>query len=542
MHTLFSTSKKNLHVFFNSLSDDDIRDCCSPAIFRRGEEYFDDDCVDQAAYNKEKTALKAIVAGNDDYTVNIVLADGKVSGSCTCPYDDVCKHLVATLLYAADILEIETEENSVEDTGNRFQDYLQTLSKDELVILVEKYAPDHFRTEVKNKFADAGSAHNVFRKVEQKIHKLLENNYLMNNFYEFNQAMDSELAKLSGFEKPLQTELEKFLFEIMEKIDDAIDDGELYEYDDESGYEPSSFFIDFFTGFATSLGKVQKTAFLAKLDGVLADQSYDTFYRLRDAVTSMFTDDELPHLKKELMAGYQHFSKELVGKYYERVCHLLVYQEKTDILEMLSERNSDRIIELATLHDANGELPKAVETLKDWLAVNNGSYSRHENVHTLYLDLLKKGNYELSDTAAEIIVHCPTHTMLMKIVSATGDPARFEKLLEQKNAGEMLLYLQKEERLPEALALIKRKSNISDSLLYDFFKTHKSVFPDEATAYFSKIIDANLPNTGDKYYEAITDALRHMMTSDLTKANEYINLIRTNYKRRGNLMKMLDRL
>jgi uncharacterized Zn finger protein len=139
--------------------------------------------------------LKAIVNGREDYSIIIVLGDGKVSGSCTCPYGDVCKHLVATLLYAADVLEIETEDDGVQDVGNQFREYLQTLSKDELVTLVEKFAPDRFRTEVKNKFADPSSAQNVFRKAEQKIRKVLDNDYLMHNFSDFNDAIDSELAK-----------------------------------------------------------------------------------------------------------------------------------------------------------------------------------------------------------------------------------------------------------------------------------------------------------------------------------------------------------
>lgn len=64
--------------------------------------------------------------------------------------------------------DIETENNSDENSENRFQQYLQTLSKDELTDLVEKFAPDRVRTEVKNKFADVCSVKNVFRKVEQK--------------------------------------------------------------------------------------------------------------------------------------------------------------------------------------------------------------------------------------------------------------------------------------------------------------------------------------------------------------------------------------
>ena len=544
MHILFNTSKKDLHSFFNTLSDDEIRDCCTPSVFNRGEDYFDSDSVYQAMYNREKTSLKATVSGNEEYSVSIVLADGKVSGSCTCPYGNVCKHLVATLLYAADVLEIETESTGNENTENRFQQYLQSLSKDELMALVEKFAPDRFRTEVNNKFADAGSAHNVFRKVEQKIRKILENEYLMHDFSEFNQAIDSELAKLSGLEKSLQKELENLLFEIMPKINDAVENGELYEYDNDWGYEPTSFFNDFFAGFAASLGIEQKTAFLAKLDAALEEQSYSTFDRMRNVANSVFTDDDLPHLKKVLMDEYQNLSHQLTGKYYDRVHHLLSYDEKTEILDMLSESDSKRIIELAALHDANGELPKAIDTLKQWLENNRGSsYSRHEDVHTLYLDFLKKGNYELSDAAVEIITNCPTHTMLAKIVSViNSNSARYELLLEEKDSGEMLRYLQKQERLPEALALIKRKPNINDSLVYDFFKTHKTLFPDEATAYFSKVIDKNLENTGDRYYEAITEAIRQMMTSDLAKANEYLISIRANYKRRNKLMFMLNRL
>jgi uncharacterized Zn finger protein len=545
MHTLFDTSKKNLHAFFKSLSSDDIRDCCSLSVFRRGEDYFESDAVYQAIYNKEKTLLKAIVNGNEDYTVTIMLTEGAISGSCTCPYGDVCKHLVATMLYVVDDdSDVEMDNNVEEDSGNLFQQYLQTLSKEELVDLVEKFAPDRFRTEVKNKFANAGSAHNTFRKVEQKIGKLLENEYLMHNFYDFNHALDSELSKLAGLEKPLQKEIENLLFHILKKIENAIDDGELYEYDNDYGYEPSKFFNDFFTGFVASLGKEQKTTFLAKLDKVIKEHSYSTFEDLRDAASMVFVDDEMPHLKKTLMAGYHTFSQNLTKKYYDRVHHLLSYDEKTTILNVLSERDSDRIVELAILHDTHGKLPKAIETLSVWLSGNRDSYYfRNEKVHALYLDLLKKENRDLSDIAADIISNCPTHTMLAKVFSVTDhDHDRYELLLEQKNAGEMLLYLQKNDRLPEALALIKRKPDIYDSLINDFFRAHKTLFPDDATAYFSKLIDKNLKSTGDRYYEVITEAIRQIMKVDLTKANEHINYIRANYKRRSNLMAMLNKL
>ena len=89
MHTLFITSQKDINLFFRSLLADDIRECCSSSIYRRGEDYFESDAVTRLTCNEGKTILKATVSGEDDYTVNIVLADGTVSGSCTCPYGDV---------------------------------------------------------------------------------------------------------------------------------------------------------------------------------------------------------------------------------------------------------------------------------------------------------------------------------------------------------------------------------------------------------------------------------------------------------------------
>ena len=545
MFTIFTTSKNNLHVFFSSILAEDIRDCCMFSVFRRGEDYFESDCVSQASYNKDMTRLKAIVSGSFDYKVKIALTDGKVLGSCTCPHEGVCKHLIATMLYASDYdTEVEIENTGNDDNEYLFNEYLQTLSKEELVDLVERFASETFRIEIKNKFANNDHAQNTLRNVEKKIRKLFENNYLMNDYSEFNKEFDNEIAKLSGLEIPLQKELEIFLFQIMQKIDDAIENGELCEYDDDFGYEPSSFFKDFFTGYVTSLNADQKIAFLAKLDAKLEKQSYSTFDCMRNEANTAFTDGDLPFLKNALMANYTNLSQEMTEIYYDLVQHLLLYIEKAAILEILSEQNSKRVIELATLHDAQGELPKAIETLNYWLAENHSSYfNHHEDVYSLYLDLLKKENNGISSAAAEIIVNCPTHTLLKKIISLTNsDPARYELLLEQKNAGELLRYLQNEDRLTEAMALIKRKSNISESLINEFFRAHKNLFSDEATAFFSKIIEKNLNSVGDSYYEAIIDAIRQMTQVNPIKANEYINHITTKYKRRTNLIKMLNRL
>jgi uncharacterized Zn finger protein len=544
MHTLFTTFQKDLNAFFRSLQADDIRDCCSPAIYRRGEEYFEEDAVERITYNDTKTLLKATVCGGDDYTVTIALRDGEVSGSCTCPYGDECKHIVATLLCAADDdTEFEIERMDDGDAENLFHQYLQNLSKDELVALVEKFASEQFRTEVKNRFANANSAQKTFNKVEQKIRKMFDNHNLMHVPEDFNNALDNELEKLSGFEKPLCKEIEGLLLYIIERVDDAFDDGYLYDDYGDDYYVASHVFKEFVVRYVACLNNSEKTKFIAKLDDALQEQSYSTFESLREVANSAFSDDDLPHLKNVLMSDYKNISSELAGKYYDRVSSLLSYDEKATVLEILLKGSDKRAIELAALHDAHGNLSKAIETLSAWLAENRSSYYSRENAWSFYLDLLKKGNRDLTDIAADAIINCSTDTMLSKIVSITaGDPACYELQLEEKNAGAMLRYLQKENRLPEALALMKRRSNISEDLVHDFFKAHKMVFPDDATTHFCKVIDKNLKETGDRYYEAIADTIRQMMKVNQGKANEYLVNIRTNYKRRRNLMAMLNGL
>jgi hypothetical protein len=92
------------------------------------------------------------------------------------------------------------------------------------------------------------------------------------------------------------------------------------------------------------------------------------------------------------------------------------------------------------------------------------------------------------------------------------------------------------------LGLIKRKKFFYDTPVKEFFKKHKKVFPEDATLFFGKVIDENLQNTGDRYYEAITDAVRQIAAINRTKADEHLTHLRTNYKRRSNLMKLIDKL
>jgi hypothetical protein len=541
MSHLFIAKQNNLPDFFKTISADDIQGCCESKVYHRGQEYFKYGYVADASYNIDKTRLKTLVKGNSEYTVIINLQNGEVGGSCTCPYGETCKHVIASLLFANDEnSEIEVLPDA-KNSGTDINQYLQSLSNNELIGLVKKYAPEQFWVEIKNKFSDSSSAQNIFKKVERNIQKIFKDSDSLYNPGDFDAALDKEIKKLSGLEKHLKSEVEGLLLYIISEVDNAFDEGYLYDHYNDDNYEPSEEFIGFVTKFVKCLDYEEKTAFLTKLDTVLKEQSYDTFGSLQQLSEAVFTEDDLPTLKDMLVSGYKKMSHNLIENYYERVRNLLTEQEKEVILAEIQNNNSKWIIELAGLYDSRNLVIKATDGIKEWLNVNNGFGV--DEVYTLYLDLLAKAGLSLSEAAKEAITQCSTCSMLQKIASLISEGmSDYELTLEQKAAGQLLDYLEITDRLPEAMALIKRSKNIWHTRVFDFFKKHKKIFPSEAEIFFTNAINKNLEFAGDSYYHAIGDNIQQLKQVNSSLAAEYLADIRLNYKRRRNLISILSKL
>lgn len=542
MAILFTTEKNCLPDFFETISADDIQDYCESKVYHRGLEYYNDGSVTEATYYSGGNSLIAIVKGTFKYTVNINLQNGEVSSSCTCPYKDgICKHTIATLLYAIDEdVEIEIIPDT-KNSANETKQYMQSLSKDELISLVMKFAPEQFFVEVKNKFSDSSVAQNVFKKVERNIQKIFKDDDLLYNPNDFEEALENEIKKLSGLEKHLKDEIEGLLFYILSEVDQAFNNGCLYDHYNDYNYAPSDEFDEFVTNYVQSLNYQQKTDFLAGLDTVLKEQEYSTFESLNHLSGTVFTGNDLPSLKDMLISDYCKLSHTLVENYYEKVRMLLTNSEKENILTEIQNNSSKWLIELANIYESQNEIKKSVNVIKTWLTNHDNNYG-DEKVYVLYLDLLKKDQLDLANAAKEAIFHCPTCSMLQKIASLVNNGlSDYESILEQKNAGHMLEYLETKGRLSEALALIKRSKGIWDTQVCNFFKKNKKDFPIDAEKYFSGLVDKNLEYTGENYYHAIADAIQQLKQINRSLADAYINDIRINYKRRRNLISILSK-
>ena len=76
----------------------------SHIIYGRGEDYYESGMIDKVEHDSPDT-WTAEVEGNDLYSVEIKFSGHEIiSWDCDCPYDggDICKHVVAVLLYIKD--------------------------------------------------------------------------------------------------------------------------------------------------------------------------------------------------------------------------------------------------------------------------------------------------------------------------------------------------------------------------------------------------------------------------------------------------------
>jgi hypothetical protein len=114
-------------------------------------------------------------------------------------------------------------------------------------------------------------------------------------------------------------------------------------------------------------------------------------------------------------------------------------------------------------------------------------------------------------------------------------------MLKRRNADQLFYFYQEENRPADALELIREGLISHDSTVFRFFKKFKKSFPEEAAVFFESRIRKNLVPAGQKHYEIIAESMGQLKQVDPGKANALLELIRTQYKRRRNLLGMLER-
>ena len=169
------------------------------------------------------------------------------------------------------------------------ENYLETLSKEELIGLVLKLAPQSFFDAINARFSSKSEAKKIFKKVEKEIDSILADERLLYAPSKFEKKLLEQLEKLRGLWDKLPTEIGGLLLQLIQTVDQAFEDGYLYltRYGTEDEYFESETVNDYIFRFVSSLPTEMKASYTEELRILLEGALYSTFLSLSQRLSTL---------------------------------------------------------------------------------------------------------------------------------------------------------------------------------------------------------------------------------------------------------------
>ena len=170
------------------------------------------------------------------------------------------------------------------NSTEKIENYLGSLTKEELISLILKLAPQTFFDAINAQFASQGQAKTIFRKVAKAVSTILSDERLLYEPSKFTEELLEQLEKLRGLWDRLPSEIGDLILKIIRDIEQAFEDGYLYleRYDTGDDYFESEVFNDYVFRFVNSLPSGMKPGYVEELKTVLEDFGYSTFLSLAE--------------------------------------------------------------------------------------------------------------------------------------------------------------------------------------------------------------------------------------------------------------------
>ena len=166
---------------------------------------------------------------------------------------------------------------SKSNSKGKIHNYLESLTKDELITLILKFAPQSFIDNINSQFASKKEALTIFDKTSKTIDNILSDEELLYNPSEFERELLKQLERLRGLWDKLPSQIGDLIIKIMEDVEQAFEDGYLYieKYGEEDDYFESEDVNVFH--FVNTLPREIKIDYIGKLNEVLNNSGYSTF-------------------------------------------------------------------------------------------------------------------------------------------------------------------------------------------------------------------------------------------------------------------------
>ncbi|MBD1208121.1 MAG: SWIM zinc finger family protein [Ignavibacteria bacterium] len=567
---LFHTTEKSLPKAIADLTATQLRSLVGSTIFQRGESYYSSGAVEDIAYT-DRLTLEATVGGSEFYGVIISLGGDGVETECDCPYDGgTCKHVVAVLLEAMregdSIRDYPEEDNEssgktgvlpLQSLGNggtppeaskEFQAYVESLSLKELQELVLRYAPEDFRRTVLTRALNETDAEKVMKAAERAIEQLFQNDYLRHDNGKLERELMRQCGRVRGLWEMLPERVGAMLVDIITTIDEGFEEGDFYDYDDYDGEGfASDEFDEYVVQFLRSIPVSKKSPIVAQIQDALGTTGYGAFGNIEKRKAEWFTPEELPALKQTILQAIR--TKKYGGNAeldYKTISPILDDAER-ELLLLASYINSSTLtLELVGLYRRQDKAAEALTIVDNFIQKPSGKYWSMFGSGAILLcrlelaSVIQEPPTAYLKSATQLLQAYPKAELLQAASEYLGAGAEpLETLLRKQNPEEFFHYLDKQERWKECWAMVHAKS-LRSGTEYLFAVNRLRSEPENAKEVLLRHIETQKKIADNDAYSQVTEALKHLQTIDTVKTQEILLDLRTNYKRRTNLMKLLN--
>jgi hypothetical protein len=396
---------------------------------------------------------------------------------------------------------------------------------------------------------DENDANTLLTASEKKVQWLLSSTHLRHDIEMLERKLMHELEAVRGLWAMFPQRIAKMLVEIIQTINDGVDEGDFVKgYDGEEIFG-SEKFDDYVVAFIHALPLAHKPAIINDFEKVISEANYAIFENIPLRKNEWYSSDELPSLKDALIQALRKKTYKGSSEMdYKMVSSALSDDEREYVLTMLFSENSSLTLELVAFYEKKERPAEALKTLDTYFqkSIENGPwYNPHKNqLVKRRLELaaaLGEAKDVYAKTAEKLLTETQSAELLSIAANYLGDLVRpIEITLGKRNPSMIFAYFNLQQRFDECWGMIQH-SLVRKDLAYAFAVEHLKKFPEKAAPVLIRHIEEQKQIADNSAYRSVAEALHHLNTIDSVSAKAILLDLRTNFKRRTNMMKELNR-
>jgi len=508
------------------LEEDDVMAMAEIQIADRGYGYYCSGYVMQ--WEEKENSISATVSGSyeNHYEVNIFIDDKDMLAICSCPYDDTCKHIIATLLQVKNSVVYKKDEKTVLNEEAIFLEEVKRMDRDTLIELVTRFASENYKKSIILQHISKDDVDNSLEKIKHLITYTLRSKEFMYDPGALFVAVSAYLDELSAHIKVAPSKTFEVLLFMIEEIEVLEEEGYLYQ--DSCNWYSEAEYFDYDTLNSKILKMIESVEDMTLQAEIFLD--YIGFCENSDYFYCDFNNIKIRD-KTLLLQGLDEISS---LSFYTFIKDALSYQEKLDYLEQFdTDRVVDEMVDMYLKANKKAEAIIYVERLLE------KRFRTGDAEILLRLIPVNKMDKTQLFTLLESAITSNDYNakvFIVKYIDQCTEQSKLESLLKKYKVHWYYDYLKKAKRVEEMHSILGKVSSEKK----DFYHHYKERYKEEAIAFYKTNINEDLQFTGNNYYESIAYFLKEL--KPLLSQEEFSNIVmnlKTDYKRRRNFVKIL---